>query len=116
MVTVTSMAIDKPEWLTSMEAVLEVLNEGVIISNDQQQILFVNSRFIEMTGTPRQELTGAFRFPMLFSSRMGFYRATDLYRVSTRPDALRFCSSSKGRQPSARHHQLAGLRKIRKDF
>ena len=53
------MAMDKPEWLTSMEAVLEVLNEGVVITNDHQQILFANSRFIEMTGIPRQDLTGS---------------------------------------------------------
>jgi len=54
-----SPATDKPEWLTGMEAVLEVLNEGVVITNDHQQILFANSRFIEMTGIPRQDLTGS---------------------------------------------------------
>ncbi len=59
-VPLTSMAMDKPEWLTSMEAVLEVLNEGVVITNDHQQILFANSRFIEMTGIPRQDLTGSY--------------------------------------------------------
>jgi PAS domain S-box-containing protein len=53
------MALDNPEWLTSMEAVLEVLNEGVLIADEQQQILFVNSRFIEMTGIPRQDLVGS---------------------------------------------------------
>ena len=58
-VPLTSPAMDKPEWLTSMEAVLEVLNEGVVITNEHQQILFVNSRFIEMTGIPRQDLTGS---------------------------------------------------------
>jgi PAS domain S-box-containing protein len=58
-VSLTSMAIDKPEWLTSMEAVLEVLNEGVVITDERQQILFVNSRFIEMTGIPRDDLTGS---------------------------------------------------------
>ncbi len=58
-VSLTSTAMDKPEWLTSMEAVLEVLNEGVLITNDRQQILFANSRFIEMTGIPRQDLTGS---------------------------------------------------------
>jgi PAS domain S-box-containing protein len=50
--------MEKPEWLTQMETVLEVLNEGVIISNDCHQILFANSRFVEMTGIPRQELIG----------------------------------------------------------
>jgi PAS domain S-box-containing protein len=59
-VPLTSPAMDKPEWLTSMEAVLEVLNEGVLITNDHQQILFANSRFIEMTGIPRQDLTGSY--------------------------------------------------------
>jgi len=58
-VPLTSPATDKPEWLTGMEAVLEVLNEGVVITNDRQQILFANSRFIEMTGIPRQDLTGS---------------------------------------------------------
>jgi hypothetical protein len=56
----TSAAIDKPEWLIDLESVLEVLNEGVVITNEQQQILFVNSRFIEMTGIPRQELAGSY--------------------------------------------------------
>jgi PAS domain S-box-containing protein len=59
-VPLKSLAMDKPEWLTSMEAVLEVLNEGVIIADEHQQILSVNSRFIEMTGIPRQELTGSY--------------------------------------------------------
>jgi PAS domain S-box-containing protein len=59
-VALTSVAMDKPEWLTSMEAVLEVLNEGVVITNEHQQILSVNSRFIEMTGIPRQDLTGSY--------------------------------------------------------
>ena len=59
-VPLTSMAMDKPEYLTSMEAVLEVLNEGVVITNEHQQILSVNSRFIEMTGIPRQDLTGSY--------------------------------------------------------
>ena len=41
-----------------METVLEALNEGVIIANDRHQILFANSRFVEMTGIPRQDLIG----------------------------------------------------------
>jgi PAS domain S-box-containing protein len=50
--------MQKPEWLTQMETALEVLNEGVIIANGRHQILFANSRFIEMTGIPLQELIG----------------------------------------------------------
>ncbi len=50
------MDTQKPDWLAQMETVLEVLNEGVIIADDRQRILFANSRFVEMTGIPRQEL------------------------------------------------------------
>jgi PAS domain S-box-containing protein len=53
-----SPAVNKPEWLTSMEAVLEVLNEGVVITNENHRILFANARFVEMTGIPRQDLIG----------------------------------------------------------
>jgi hypothetical protein len=38
-VPLISAAIDKPEWLSSMEAVLEVLNEGVVITNERHQVL-----------------------------------------------------------------------------
>jgi PAS domain S-box-containing protein len=51
-----SIKMEKPEWLTQMETVLEVLNEGVIVLNERQQILFANTRFLEMTGIPREEL------------------------------------------------------------
>jgi PAS domain S-box-containing protein len=53
-----SLALNKPEWLTSMEAVLEVLNEGVVITNENHRILFANARFVEMTGIPQQDLIG----------------------------------------------------------
>src|SRR5260370_24810176 len=56
--TKNSIAMEKPEWLTQMEAVLEVLNEGVIVASDTHRILFANSRFVEMTGFPRHELIG----------------------------------------------------------
>jgi sigma-B regulation protein RsbU (phosphoserine phosphatase) len=51
-----SIKMEKPEWLSQMETVLEVLNEGVIVANEGLQILFANTRFLEMTGIPREEL------------------------------------------------------------
>src|SRR5258708_19697253 len=36
-----------------------MLNEGIVITNEDQRILFVNSRFGEMTGIPQQDLLGA---------------------------------------------------------
>ena len=44
--------------LTQMETVLEVVNEGVVITDDQERTLFANSWFLEMTGIPRQDLIG----------------------------------------------------------
>jgi len=51
-----SNKIEKPEWLAQMEAVLEVLNEGVIVVNERQHILFANTRFLEMTGISHEEI------------------------------------------------------------
>ena len=48
----------KPEWLTQIETVLEVLNEGVVVADDHNRILIANSRFLEMTGFSRHELIG----------------------------------------------------------
>jgi PAS domain S-box-containing protein len=57
---------NKPLWLDQMETVLEVLNEGVIIADENRRILFANSRFVEMTGLSREDL---FQFdPLRFFS------------------------------------------------
>lgn len=48
----------EPEWLARMGAVLEVLNEAVVISDDRPRIVFANSSFVEMIGIPSEELIG----------------------------------------------------------
>jgi len=67
-----SNATDKPEWLAQMEAVLEVLNEGVVIADDRGRVLFANSRFIEMTGIPEQDLIGSDPSSFYSSQEMDF--------------------------------------------
>ena len=52
------MAFEKPEWLEQMEAILETLNEGAIVVDDCQHIVFANAVFHEMTGFYQGELTG----------------------------------------------------------
>ena len=52
------METERPEWLETMEPILETLNEGVLVADDCDRILFVNSVFEEMTGVPRQEIIG----------------------------------------------------------
>jgi PAS domain S-box-containing protein len=53
-----SIEMEQPEWLTQIETVLEVLNEGVVITDECHRILSANSRFLEMTGFSRHELIG----------------------------------------------------------
>jgi PAS domain S-box-containing protein len=50
--------IERPEWLDEMAGVLETLNEGVLIRDDCNHILFVNQRFTEMTGFSTEEMVG----------------------------------------------------------
>ncbi len=52
------MEIERPEWLDQMAGVLETLNEGVLIRDDCNHILFVNERFTEMTGFSAEEMVG----------------------------------------------------------
>jgi len=50
--------VEKPDWLDQIEGVLESLNEGVLISDDCQNIIFVNSNLQEMTGMSSDEIVG----------------------------------------------------------
>ena len=52
------MEVEKPEWLSQMEAILETLNEGVMVVDDCQQIIFTNANFQEMSGLAGDLLTG----------------------------------------------------------
>jgi sigma-B regulation protein RsbU (phosphoserine phosphatase) len=47
-----------PQSLQEMEPILETLNDGVVIADDSDQILFLNAVFEEMTGFPRSQIIG----------------------------------------------------------
>src|ERR1700731_3338861 len=49
---------ERPQSLQQMEPILETLNDGVVIADDSEQILFVNAVFEEMTGIPRGQIVG----------------------------------------------------------
>ena len=68
-----SVKIEKPGWLEQMEGILETLNEGVLITDDCQRILFANECMEELTGVPRSGLVG--RTPACF------YQGQDLARI-----------------------------------
>jgi len=57
----TSMAspvIQTPTWLRQMESILEELNEGVIIVDDQLRIVFVNEALLRLGRYERGEIQG----------------------------------------------------------
>ena len=52
------MEFERPEWLEQMAGILETLNEGVIIVDDCDHVIFVNACFEEMTGISRDDILG----------------------------------------------------------
>ncbi len=52
------MIIVKPEWLKPMEGILEILNEGVGLTDDTGHVLFVNQCMERLLGAPRAALIG----------------------------------------------------------
>ncbi len=50
--------IQTPDWLRQMESILEELNEGVVIVDDQLRILFANEALLQMGLYKRGELLG----------------------------------------------------------
>jgi PAS domain S-box-containing protein len=52
------VASTENQWLDQVGSVLETLNQGVIITNDQRRIVFVNSMFLEMLQKPAEAVFG----------------------------------------------------------
>ena len=46
------------KWIDEMKCVLETLNQGVIINDDRNRIVFANRLFLKMMGLPPEELLG----------------------------------------------------------
>jgi PAS domain S-box-containing protein len=47
-----------PEWLRQMESILEELNEGVVIVDDQLRVVFANEALLRMGQYEREEIEG----------------------------------------------------------
>lgn len=52
------MHIEKPDWLRQTEGILETLNEGVLILDDCNRVIYVNEGLTRMTGFARDEILG----------------------------------------------------------
>lgn len=50
--------IQPPDWLLEMTAILEALNEGVVIVDDQLRIVFANEALLRLGGYNRGEIYG----------------------------------------------------------
>jgi PAS domain S-box-containing protein len=46
------------QWLHQVGSVLETLNQGVVISDEDRRIVFANSMFLEMSKMPAEEVLG----------------------------------------------------------
>lgn len=53
-----SVEVEQPDWLLQIEGILESLNEGVLITDECQAIVFANSNLEEMSGRSREEFVG----------------------------------------------------------
>jgi phosphoserine phosphatase RsbU/P len=49
---------ERLEWLAQVEGVLDTLNQGVIVTDDCQKIVYANELFLEMVGRSRDEMIG----------------------------------------------------------
>src|SRR5271165_4919700 len=65
----SNVNIKTPDWLRQMETILEELNEGVVIVDDQLRVVFANEALIRMGQYERGEIEG--RTPdAIFSGRV----------------------------------------------
>jgi PAS domain S-box-containing protein len=68
-------------WLQQLTPVLETLNQGVIINDENARIVFANALFLEMIGRPAQEVVGC--------------AVTDLFPPEDVPQLLRHIAQRK---------------------
>ena len=50
--------IETPDWLREMETILEELNEGVMVVDDQLRVIFANEALLRMGQFERDEIQG----------------------------------------------------------
>jgi len=50
--------IQTPDWLRQMEAILEELNEAVVVAGSMSRVVFANEAFLRLGGYQREEVQG----------------------------------------------------------
>src|ERR1700751_2218978 len=56
--TMTNTTIETPDWLREMEAILEELNEGVVVLDNELRVVFANEALTRMGHFERDEIQG----------------------------------------------------------
>jgi len=56
--TMPNSATETPDWLREMETILEELNEGVVVVDDQLRVIFANEALTRMGNFERGEIQG----------------------------------------------------------
>ena len=54
----SNVNIKTPDWLRQMESILEELNEGVVIVDDQLRVVFANEALLRLGMYSREEIRG----------------------------------------------------------
>jgi len=70
---ISDASFSTPDWLRQMESILEMLNEGVMIADDRQHIVFINECFERLVGGERSQILG--------KTVQAFYSGQDLEYV-----------------------------------
>ena len=106
--------MEQTEWLTRMETVLEVLNEGVIVTDLRHRILFANSRFLEMIVVSQHDLTDSGPSRFYSDEEWAFLMRQAELTLQAGRKSIRLCAGAKGRHPAAGHYQFADTPKQRR--
>ena len=56
--TIPNTTIETPVWLREMETILEELNEGVVVLDDELRVIFANEALTRMGHFERGEIQG----------------------------------------------------------
>ena len=56
--TMPNTTIETPDWLREMETILEELNEGVVVLDDELRVIFANEALTRMGHFDREEIQG----------------------------------------------------------
>ena len=56
--TLPNTTIETPDWLREMETILEELNEGVVVLDDELRVIFANEALTRMGHFDREEIQG----------------------------------------------------------